>query len=128
MCIFCKIVKGEIPCAKVYEDEDCLAFLDINPVNKGHVLVIPKEHYATVDDCPEEVLKKLILVVKKVSASVKKICEGYTIVNNNYPASGQAVDHIHFHIVPRNEGDGLKHWSGGKYEDDIEEYRGKINL
>ena len=99
-------------------------------MDKGiiYLLILSKCNYVTIDDCPEEVLKKVICVVKKVSASVKKICEGYTIVNNNYPASGQAVDHIHFHIVPRFKEDGLKHWFGGKYDDDMEEYREKIKI
>lgn len=126
MCIFCKIIKGEIPCAKVYEDEDTIAFLDIAPVNKGHVLVLPKQHYETIVDCPEEIMKKVISSVKKVSESVKKISDGLCIMVNNFSASGQEVPHIHFHIIPRMNNDGLKHWPQGKYDEDMEEYRKKI--
>jgi len=71
-CIFCKIVKGEIPCSKVYEDENVLAFLDIAPVHKGHTLVIPKKHFETILDIPEQELKGLILAVKKVVIAVEK--------------------------------------------------------
>ena len=128
-CIFCKIVAGEIPCAKIYEDDYTLAFLDIAPNNKGHTLVISKEHYETMLDIPDSVLQKLIIAVKKVSVAVKKGtgCGGFNIAQNNYKIAGQLVPHIHFHIIPRVEGDGFKFWPQGKYEDgEMEEWRKKI--
>ncbi|MAG78643.1 HIT family protein [archaeon] len=118
-CIFCKIVKEEVPCSKVYEDDLVLAFLDINPVNKGHVLVISKGHYETILDIPDDVLKELILVVKKVSKAVKEgmNVRGFNVTMNNYKEAGQLVPHAHFHIIPRNGDDGLKAWPSGVYSD-----------
>jgi len=118
-CIFCKIIKGEIPCTKVYEDENVLAFLDIGPVNKGHTLVMPKEHHETLLDLPEDVLCSVSKAVKKISKAVKEGtgCGGFCILQNNYKVSGQLVPHYHVHIIPRLETDGLKHWPQGKYEE-----------
>ncbi len=118
-CIFCKIIKGEIPCTKVYEDGDVLAFLDIAPVNKGHTLVMPKEHHETLLDMPEEILCEVAKAVKKLSNAVKEGtgCGGLCILQNNFKVSGQLVPHYHVHIMPRVEGDGLKHWPQGKYEE-----------
>ena len=113
-CIFCKIIKGEIGAHKVYEDKDTLAFLDINPVNIGHVLVIPKGHYANIFEIPEKDLLDVVRTVKKVSHAVKKglKADGINITMNNEPAAGQVVFHLHIHIIPRNINDGFKHWSG----------------
>lgn len=118
-CIFCKIIKGEIPSSKIYEDSDVLAFLDLFPVHKGHALVIPKEHHETLLDVPDELLKKLIVAVKKVMAAVKKgvNADGISLSMSNYKAAGQVVPHAHFHIMPRYENDGLKLWPQGKYEE-----------
>ena len=106
-CIFCKIVKGEIPSKKVYEDDDVIAFLDINPANKGHTLVTSKKHYESIYDVDEEVLKKLIVVVKQLADKIKNSlgCDGMNIVQNNGKHAGQLVNHIHFHIIPRFQGD-----------------------
>ncbi len=119
-CIFCKIIKGEIPSAKIYEDEDVLAFLDIGPVNKGHALVIPKRHYESIIDIDDETLSKIAVVLKKAAIAVKKGVEadGITISQSNGAAAGQVVPHIHFHVMPRFKGDGLKLWPQGKYEED----------
>jgi len=126
-CIFCKIIKGEMPCYKVYEDEDFLVFLDIMPVNKGHTLVISKQHYETIIDTPDELLEKMINIMKKVTKALKQDCDGVNIAQNNFKASGQLVPHIHFHIIPRFESDGLKSWPQGKYdENEIEQFRLKI--
>ena len=118
-CIFCKIIKGEILCTKVYEDDDVFVFLDIGPVNKGHALVMPKEHHVTLLDMPDELLCSVTKAVKNVSKAVKEAteCGGLCIQQNNFKASGQAVPHYHVHIIPRVEGDELKHWSQGKYAD-----------
>lgn len=105
-CIFCKIIKGELPCTKVYEDDNTLAFLDINPGNKGHTLIIPKEHYETIDETPEKVLEKIIVTVKKIAKAIAKMADGYNLISNNKRVSGQLVPHLHFHIIPRYKEDG----------------------
>jgi len=108
-CVFCKMVAGEMPVEKVYEDEAVLAFLDINPVSDGHTLVIPKEHVEKLHDCSAEVLCevscRLGRIGKAVSAAMD--CTSYNVLCNNGRAAGQLVGHLHFHIVPRSEGDGV---------------------
>ncbi|MGM5487707.1 MAG: HIT family protein [Nanobdellota archaeon] len=129
MCIFCQIAKGEIPSAKVYEDEHVFAFLDIAPVNPGHTLVIPKAHYETMVDTPAEVLQQVIAGTKKCARAMMDAtgCDGFNIWQNNFRPAGQAVDHIHFHVIPRFTGDGLQLWPQGSYKDgEIEEMAGKI--
>jgi len=131
MCIFCKIIAGEIPCYKVYENEDILAFLDIAPVNHGHTLVVPKKHFVNLEDIPEDELSKLINAVKKVGWAIKNGLgvSGYNVQVNNDPVAGQVVPHIHFHIVPRKEGDGLQLWPQGKYkEGEAERVLNKIKI
>jgi histidine triad (HIT) family protein len=111
-CLFCRIIKGEIPSYKVYEDDNNLAFLDIAPVNQGHVLVIPKKHYKNIEEISEEDLARLINVVKKVGSLIKEKLnyQAYNVQENNDPLAGQVVPHIHFHVIPRKEDDGLKLW------------------
>lgn len=118
-CVFCKIIKGEIPCTKVYEDDNVLAFLDISPINKGHTLVIPKEHHETLLDMPEELICSVSKAVKKISKAVKEgmESEGFNVLQSNFKAAGQEVPHYHIHIIPRLENDGLKHWPGRKYRE-----------
>jgi histidine triad (HIT) family protein len=107
MTIFEKIIKGEINAYKIYEDEITYAFLDANPHNKGHILVIPKKPYETFIDIPDETLQYLILIVKKIAKNTKNILnsDGYNIVMNNGVFANQTVPHAHFHIIPRTEGD-----------------------
>ena len=109
-CVFCAIAAGEIPCFKVYEDELVLAYLDINPFSEGHTLVIPKAHTTGLLDTPDETLAALLARVKKVAAHLKTAlgCDGFHILQNNGAAAGQTVGHIHFHIVPRREGDPIE--------------------
>lgn len=116
-CIFCKIVKKEIPADVVYEDENCLAFLDITPINPGHTLLIPKEHYENLYDLPDETLKQLAPIIKKLAIAVKKgvDAEGVNIGMNNERPAGQLVPHTHFHIMPRFSNDGYQHWRGRPY-------------
>lgn len=118
MCVFCKIINGELPSYKVYEDEKTLVFLDIKPVSAGHALVVPKKHYENIEAIPAEELGELIKAVKKVGAMLKDKLgiAGYNVTENNDPVSGQLVPHLHFHIIPRHEGDGLKLWAGRDYE------------
>src|SRR3989344_9662422 len=108
-CVFCMIRDNKIPGTRVFEDSKVLAFLDIGPVNKGHTLVIPKEHHETLLDTPKELLKEVIVIVKKVSTAVKKgvSADGINIGVSNYKAAGQVVPHVHFHVIPRFEGDGF---------------------
>ena len=108
MCLFCKIIKKEIPAEIVYEDEWNLAILDINPRAPGHTMVIPKVHSQTILDLPEKDLGLLFEAVKKVSLLIKKSLqpEGFTIGINHGKISGQVIDHLHVHIVPRFKDDG----------------------
>ncbi|MBW1980101.1 MAG: HIT family protein [Deltaproteobacteria bacterium] len=111
-CIFCQIVDGKIPSAKIKESDTVLAFLDINPVSKGHCLVIPKAHYATFADIPADVLTDMGKTLQQIGTAVEKVLgnEGYNVLLNNGRAAGQLIDHAHFHIVPRNTGDGVMEW------------------
>ncbi len=116
-CIFCKIIAGEIPSDKVYEDEHTLAFLDINPVNPGHTLVVPKKHVANLEAADEETLCRIMAAVKKIGLSLKNnlIAPGYNVLENNDPVAGQVVPHLHFHVTPRTAADGLELWPQKKY-------------
>jgi histidine triad (HIT) family protein len=102
-CVFCAIVAGEIPSFKIYEDENVLAYLDINPFSKGHTLVIPKVHSSCLLDSADDSLAYVIAAVKKVANHIKTVlpCDGFNILQNNGAAAGQSVNHLHFHIVPR---------------------------
>ena len=114
-CLFCKIVSGKIPATKLYEDGNTLSFLDVYPSAKGHSLVIPKKHYATLLDIPEAELREVMRVVQKIGAAVMKAtnAKGFNVLQNNFEAAWQAIHHMHFHIVPRFENDGLKLSFGG---------------
>ncbi len=118
-CIFCKIVKGDIPSSMLLEGKNFYSFLDIGPVSKGHALVVPKEHYETLTDIPDDVLAEMSKAVKTISNAINKAmnADGYNIQMNNYSAAGQVVPHAHFHIVPRFKGDGLMLWPGKRYEE-----------
>jgi len=113
-CIFCKIVKGEIPSVKIYENEQVLAFLDIKPVNIGHTLVIPKKHFANIYEVPEELLGEMMKVAKKLSLSIKKSmqADGINVTMNNDPAAHQLIFHSHLHVIPRLKDDGFGTWHG----------------
>jgi histidine triad (HIT) family protein len=102
-CRFCKIARKELPASRIYEDERVMAFLDIRPLSEGHSLVIPKKHYETIYDAPDEEIGRLFRVVKKVALAVKKSvnAEGITISQHNGTAAGQAVLHLHVHVIPR---------------------------
>src|SRR5690625_2609163 len=106
-CIFCKIVKGEAKSWKVYEDEHAYAFLDINPVNEYHTLIIPKEHYENIFDISETELLNVMSVLKKVVTlyNEKLGIKNVQIINSSGLEAQQDVFHIHFHIVPRSKGD-----------------------
>lgn len=118
-CIFCKIVEGKIPCAKIYESESCLAFLDIAPVHAGHALVLPKAHHPTLLDLPAELGSDLLQTLSKVGAAVMEGtgADGLNLMQNNFEAAGQLVHHAHFHLVPRFKDDGLWLWPQTAYDD-----------
>lgn len=121
-CLFCKIITGEIPSEKVYEDERSFAFLDIKPINPGHTLLVPKKHFANIYETPDDVLVGLAPTVKKLSIAVKKAvkADGVIVSMNNEPAAGQVIFHAHIHIVPRFKNDGYEHWHGKPYENNTE--------
>jgi histidine triad (HIT) family protein len=107
-CLFCDIVSGDIPTKKVYEDDSTLAFLDIEPLTKGHTLVVPKKHSSTIIELPDTEINPLFSTVKKITAMLGKALEpqGFTIGINHGRISGQSIDHLHIHIIPRFTGDG----------------------
>ncbi len=106
-CLFCKIIKDEIPSFKVYEDEHALAFLDIHPKNQGQTLVIPKEHSENIYELSDEIIARLSLVIKKVAIAVKNglNTDGINIIMNNEESAGQIIFHTHIHVVPRFKND-----------------------
>lgn len=116
-CLFCKIVAGEIPSNKVYETDKILAFLDITPVNEGHTLVIPKEHYENIFEIPDDILAFLAVELKHLSRAVQKATNsgGINIAMNNREVAGQVIPHAHFHIIPRYIADGHKLMHGRRY-------------
>ncbi len=118
--IFGKILRGEVPCHRVYEDTHVLAFLDISPLSRGHVLVIPKEPAETLDTLSEESAAALGRVLPRLCRAIMKAtgCTAYNILQNNGPAAHQAVLHVHFHIIPKPGSDaglGIK-WPAGKLD------------
>lgn len=117
-CIFCKIIEGKIPCAKVYDQGGVFAFLDIAPVNKGHALVVPKKHHATLFDLPPDLGRELLTALKTVGQAVMQAtgAAGLNLGMNNYEVAGQLVHHAHFHLIPRHAGDGLSLWTQHAYE------------
>ncbi len=119
-CIFCKIAAGIIPSATVYEDDDFRAILDIAPAHKGHVIILPKEHADNIFSLSDETAGKLLPVAKKIAKAVSEVtgCDGVNLLQNNGRAAGQSVFHLHVHVVPRFEGDGiLPVWDQGSYAD-----------
>lgn len=108
--LFTKICAGQIPSTKLYEDDVCFVIMDINPVVKGHSLVISKVPYKNVAECPENILSHMICVAKKLESTMRSVlkCDGSNILINNDPASGQEVPHIHIHVIPRYCNDGRK--------------------
>ena len=108
-CVFCRIVAGEIPCTKVFEDGLCLAFLDIGPISPGHTLLIPKTHYETIHQMPADEAAHLARHIPALADAVQKAvrAEGVNVLQNNGACSGQEVFHVHVHLIPRWPGDGL---------------------
>ena len=128
MCIFCEIIKGNIPSRKVYEDDDILAILDISQTTYGHTLVMPKKHVQDINSADPETLQKLIVKVQELSEMICKNlkADGHNILVNTNEVSGQTVHHLHFHIIPRySVNDSVKiEFSENKY--DLDEVLAKI--
>lgn len=113
-CIFCKIVKGEIPCGKIYEDESFLSFLTIGPVSDGHLLVIPKEHVVWMQEASDQILSGIFPLAKKLMHSLKKSLKcDYVHVS----VGGEEVPHFHVHLIPRYFNDGLPRFPEKKYKE-----------
>jgi histidine triad (HIT) family protein len=129
-CIFCKMVSREVEVAPIYEDEFTFAFLSNSPNNLGHTLVIPKKHYENVYEIDEVTLANVATTAKKIAIGLKKGlgAEGVNIIQNNERAAGQAVFHLHVHIIPRYYNDGFKQWADHKHykKDEAEQYVEKI--
>ena len=106
MCIFCSIVKGEIPNYTIYEDDTVLAFLDVNPTTYGHTLVIPKEHCDSFLECPEQVRNHVFEVAQMIANKMEKVlkCDGINLLSNIHEEAGQSVNHFHVHLLPRYTG------------------------
>ncbi len=108
-CIFCKIIKGDIPSKTVYEDDDYKAILDVAPASKGHVIILPKNHAANIFELDDKDAAGVMVVAKKVATALKNVfgCEGVNILQNNGEIAGQTVFHLHVHVIPRYEDDNV---------------------
>lgn len=116
-CIFCKIIRGEIPCAQLYADEHVISFMDIGPVNRGHALVLPKAHYATLFDMPPALGEHIVAATQRVGTAIMDAtgAKGLNVLQNNFATAGQMVFHVHWHLIPRFADDGLTLWPQGQY-------------
>jgi len=105
-CLFCKIIKGEVPCFKLFESNQVLAFLDIQPLSRGHALVIPKYHGEKLTDIPDDCLAEILPVVKQIASAAG--AENFNVLQNNGKIAHQEVNHVHFHMIPKpNVAEGL---------------------
>ena len=130
-CIFCKIINKEIPSFKIYENEFVLAFLDVNPIARGHTLVIPKRHFKDALDCEDKYLEEIIKAIKLISNHYRKVldCTGINILNASGKSAEQSVFHTHFHIIPRFDNDGYKTWPITNYrKEDLKELSSKLRI
>lgn len=130
--VFEMIIAGDIPSTKLYEDDICLAILDIAPKAKGHTLVISKKVYETVSDAPADTIAHMFEIVKRIDARMRKElgADGTNVFINNSPASGQEVPHLHIHVIPRHDGDGLSFFPPSeKYgEGEMQEYGRRLSI
>ncbi len=106
-CLFCAIARGDLPATKVWEDDATIAFLDINPLARGHTLVIPREHAAKVEDASEDAVAAVMQTARRITSALCEVtsCPDATLAINNGPAAGQEVPHLHLHVIPRTRGD-----------------------
>ncbi|HOO17718.1 MAG: HIT family protein [Phycisphaerae bacterium] len=116
-CVFCKIIRGEIPCQRVYQDKHVLAFLDIQPLAPGHTVVIPRHHAEFLDQLPEDWAVAIGRTLGRLGRAVVNAsgADGFNVLQNNGRAAEQEVPHVHFHLIPRHAGDGLGYrWKAKK--------------
>ncbi|MHA1683397.1 MAG: HIT family protein [Promethearchaeota archaeon] len=108
-CIFCKIIKGEIPSRTFYETDDVVGFLDINPVSRGHSLLMPKKHFKLIEQGDNETISNFFIALKEFSSYIKERleCAGLNILINQGKHAGQVIDHLHAHVIPRYVGDNI---------------------
>jgi len=108
-CIFCKIAAGDVPSARIAESPLAVAFLDVGPIATGHALIVPREHYRTIDDAPPEQVAAVFAMAARVASALKRAlgAEGVNVLQNNGRCAGQVVPHMHVHVIPRREGDGI---------------------
>jgi len=108
-CVFCKIVAGELPAAKLIETDKALSFLDTNPINPGHALIVPKRHVCSMLDLQQDELHATMFLVKRVAAAVIEATgsPAFNVLQSNGPEAGQVIDHCHFHVIPRRADDGV---------------------
>ena len=127
-CIFCSIIKGDIPSFKIYEDNDFLAFLDIAPGTKGHTLIIPKEHAATLEELSDDKASKILVLAKKIVKAMKEVhgFTNYNIIQNNGKIAGQTVDHYHMHIIPRYSIEEVGLWTPHEDDPSVNEENAKL--
>src|SRR5262249_34845068 len=120
--IFTKIIRGEIPCHKLYEDDRVLAFFDIGPLSEGHALVVPKEAAVTLDELSDESAAAIGRVLPRICRAIKRVTGGmaYNVLENNLPLAHQAVPHVHFHVIPKpDEAEGLAvRWNAGRIDEE----------
>jgi len=117
-CIFCKIATGKMPASIIYQDDLCVAFLDINPLGAGHCLLIPRTHYVTLLDMPDQTASAICALLPRLGRALLSVsgCDGFSVLQNNGVVAGQVVDHVHFHLIPRKHEDGLGYrWVAGSY-------------
>jgi histidine triad (HIT) family protein len=127
-CIFCKLSQGEIPSDKIYENKHLVSILDIKPVSPGHALVIPKQHFKTILDVPQELLCEMMQVTQKIAKEIIAVTKahGFNIIVNSGRAAEQLIDHVHIHIIPRSMGDNIRYthkpiqYKEGEKEDILE--------
>ncbi len=131
-CIFCKIAKGEIPSHTIYEDGEIKAFLDIQPSNPGHTLIIPKKHYENIFDLPERLLLRITSTAKKLGGHYREKAgyNAFNIIQSSGKDANQDVMHFHMHLVPRHEHDGLDLWKNMKkgVKPDFEALKEKLKI
>lgn len=129
MCIFCKIIAGDLPSHKLGENDKALAILDIKPVHPGHLLVIPKKHFANLEEIEADYFQAVMSLVKEMGLKIKEklTADSYNVILNNDKAAGQEIAHLHFHLIPRKSGDSLKPWPSKEYtKDELEETLKKL--
>jgi histidine triad (HIT) family protein len=115
-CIFCKIIEGAIPAATIFEDDKVIAFLDIAPFEKGHLLVLPKQHLELLTEVPADLLAHTMSIVQKLAQHLMKTlpCDGFNVLQNNGACASQTIPHVHVHIIPRFNGTPLN-WISRSY-------------